>query len=174
MTTGKRIQSARKQAGLSQKQLGERLGVSGSMIGQYETDQRRPKIQTLQKIATALNTTVSFLISDPSEGILDNEDRDFLENLPTLKPLDELPAAVKALNMLIRESGENIYRFEGQYVFSWKNGSAFVSEEDVEDMVTAALSGLSVAKDMLIRRLRREQRKQYGTKAADNGTSKMD
>ncbi len=61
MTTGERIQSARKQAGLSQKELGTRLGVSGSMIGQYENDLRNPKQETLQNIADALGVHISVL-----------------------------------------------------------------------------------------------------------------
>ena len=61
MTTGERIQKARKAAGLSQKELGEKLGVSASMIGQYENDLRIPKIETLEKIATALNVKISSL-----------------------------------------------------------------------------------------------------------------
>ncbi|WP_443662596.1 helix-turn-helix domain-containing protein [Dysosmobacter sp.] len=55
MTVGERIRNARKKAGLTQAQLGEKLGVSGSMIGQYEKDLRKPKIETMDKIATALN-----------------------------------------------------------------------------------------------------------------------
>lgn len=54
MTIGKRIQMVRKAAGFSQKELGERLGVSGSMIGQYENNLRKPKRETLEKIAAAL------------------------------------------------------------------------------------------------------------------------
>lgn len=61
MTTGKRIQQARKNAKLSQKELGEKLGVSASMIGQYENDLRNPKTETLVKIANALNVNVSEL-----------------------------------------------------------------------------------------------------------------
>lgn len=61
MTTGERIQKARKSAGLSQKELGEKLGVSASMIGQYENDLRIPKIETLEKLATALNVKISTL-----------------------------------------------------------------------------------------------------------------
>ena len=78
MTTGERIQKARKSAGLSQKELGEKLGVSASMIGQYENDLRIPKIETLEKLATALNVKIStlrdihtFFFQDlfiPSEG----------------------------------------------------------------------------------------------------------
>lgn len=58
MTIGECIQRARKSAGLSQKELGAKLGVSGSMIGQYENDLRRPKAETVQKIADALGTTL--------------------------------------------------------------------------------------------------------------------
>lgn len=58
MTIGESIQLARKKAGLSQKELGAKLGVSGSMIGQYENDLRRPKAETVQKIADALGTTL--------------------------------------------------------------------------------------------------------------------
>lgn len=54
MTTGQRIQQARKKAGLSQKQLGEKLGLSASMIGQWENDLRKPKYETIQRILDAL------------------------------------------------------------------------------------------------------------------------
>lgn len=53
-TTGERIKKARKAAGLTQQELGKKLGVSGSMIGQYETNLRNPKHDTLFKIAKAL------------------------------------------------------------------------------------------------------------------------
>lgn len=65
MTTGERIQQARKQAKLTQKELGEKLGVSASMIAQYENDLRMPKIETLQKIAAALNVDWQTLRDHP-------------------------------------------------------------------------------------------------------------
>ena len=54
MTTGERIRKARKEAGLTQKQLGEKIGVSGAMIGQYETGVRNPKQEMIEKISGAL------------------------------------------------------------------------------------------------------------------------
>ena len=66
MTTGQLIQQARKKAGLSQKQLGEKLGLSASMIGQWENDLRNPKSKTLQRIATALNVPIYDLMDDYS------------------------------------------------------------------------------------------------------------
>ena len=54
MTTGELIKQARKQRNMSQKELAEKLGVSASMIGQYENDLRNPKLETIQRIANAL------------------------------------------------------------------------------------------------------------------------
>lgn len=64
MTTGQRIRDARKKAGLTQKQLGEQIGVSGAMIGQYETGIRNPKPDTLKKIADPLGVHVYELYGD--------------------------------------------------------------------------------------------------------------
>lgn len=61
MTTGQLIQTARKRANLSQRELGAELGVSGSMIGQYENDLRHPKYETLKKIAKVLKVKVTDL-----------------------------------------------------------------------------------------------------------------
>lgn len=73
MTTGQRIQQARKKAKLTQAELGARLGVSGSMIGQYENDFRNPKTETLQRIATALGLTSHYELL-PAESMINLED----------------------------------------------------------------------------------------------------
>ncbi|MCI6830504.1 MAG: helix-turn-helix domain-containing protein [Clostridiales bacterium] len=57
MTLGEQIKSKRKEKGLSQKELGSLLGVSGSMIGQYENNIRKPKMETLYRILQALDVT---------------------------------------------------------------------------------------------------------------------
>lgn len=67
MTTGQLIQQARKNAGLSQKQLGEKLGLSASMIGQWENDLRNPKIETLVRIAKALNVDYVLLLGSDEQ-----------------------------------------------------------------------------------------------------------
>lgn len=54
MTLGKIIQAARKQVGMTQVELGKKLGVSGSMIGQWENDLRNPKSETIGRIVDAL------------------------------------------------------------------------------------------------------------------------
>ena len=79
MTTGEMIKAARRKAGLTQKQLGERLGVSESAIAQHESGQRVPKLDTLQHIAAALGIPVTELIDDwnaiDTEGVVENAGR---------------------------------------------------------------------------------------------------
>lgn len=63
MNLGERIKKARKEKKLSQAQLGSELGVSGSMIGQYENNLRNPKLETVQRIAAALDVDVNWLMN---------------------------------------------------------------------------------------------------------------
>ncbi|MBS5129751.1 MAG: helix-turn-helix transcriptional regulator [Lachnospiraceae bacterium] len=60
MNTGEIIKKARKKAGFTQKELGEKLGVSASMIAQYENNTRNPKIETLKKISFALDSSIDY------------------------------------------------------------------------------------------------------------------
>ncbi len=66
MTIGERIKALRKEKGITQKELADRLGVSASMVGQYETGVRKPKYETIQKIANSLGiTTAEFADMSP-------------------------------------------------------------------------------------------------------------
>lgn len=58
MTTGQRIKAERRAKGLTQEELGQKLGISGAAIAQYETEKRRPKLETLAKIAKALEIDI--------------------------------------------------------------------------------------------------------------------
>lgn len=62
MNTGERIKRARKNAGLTQKELGDKLSISYQQIGQYENGARNPKKETLQKIADALGVQITDLL----------------------------------------------------------------------------------------------------------------
>ena len=62
---GKNIKAARKDAGLSQRELGERIGLSGTaqgVISHLETGRTVPGIKTIIDIAAALGLTVDGLL----------------------------------------------------------------------------------------------------------------
>lgn len=64
MTIGEKIKQARKKAGYTQKELGEKLGISQVRVAQYENGIRNPKIETVNKIAKALNVEITDLIPE--------------------------------------------------------------------------------------------------------------
>lgn len=76
MTIGERIQNARKKSGLTQEELGERVGVTGVAIMRYEKGARQPRLEQLRQIALALGTSVSELVEPGYWGSLSQEERD--------------------------------------------------------------------------------------------------
>ena len=64
MEIGSNIRSIRKQKGLTQKQLGEILGVSQAAVGQFENNKSVPQVKTLEKIANALGVPTSQLLGE--------------------------------------------------------------------------------------------------------------
>ncbi len=67
MNIGEYIKKARQEKGLSQKALGQLLGVSQQHIAQYESGKRTPKFGTAQKIATALDVDINDLLASTLE-----------------------------------------------------------------------------------------------------------
>lgn len=62
--TGEKIREARIQKGITQKELANQCGMYDSQIRKYESGKVRPKIETLQKIAKALDVPIIELKSD--------------------------------------------------------------------------------------------------------------
>lgn len=58
MNIGENIKNIRKEKGLTQAELGEKLSVSQQMIGQYENGKNSPQMDTLKKIAMALEVNI--------------------------------------------------------------------------------------------------------------------
>jgi len=106
MDYGEKIVEIRKEKGISQKELAKRLGVSPVMVAHWEKGRRKPKADTLKKIADALEVPLSRLYAlDPDAVYLDSEIT-FIEPDPdnpeeTLSfTADSKTMAGKALNVL--------------------------------------------------------------------------
>jgi len=67
MTFAERLRKERKAAKLTQAELANKLGVTPTVIGQYERGVRNPKFDALRRIATALGIELSSLISVSNE-----------------------------------------------------------------------------------------------------------
>lgn len=69
MTTGEKIKYLRMQKRLTQKEVASRCGIADSAIRKYESGKVTPKLETIQKIATALNVPfISLLDNDNDIG----------------------------------------------------------------------------------------------------------
>lgn len=55
---GRTIRKIRKQKGLTQEQLAEKIGVSTTWIGYIETGYRRPNLKMVYKIARVLDVRI--------------------------------------------------------------------------------------------------------------------
>ena len=59
---GKKIQKQRKHIGFTQEELAEKVGLSRAYVGYIEQGRNTPSLEVLQKIAKALNTSMSEML----------------------------------------------------------------------------------------------------------------
>lgn len=92
MSIGENIRRIRKEKGMTQKELGEKLGISQAAIGQFENDNSNLKIDTIKKIAVALDVEYTRLIietpfssgsREERQKMTDDELADYLTYLTT-------------------------------------------------------------------------------------------
>lgn len=62
MTLGDKIKLLRKENGLTQSELGNKLGLSKANISKYESNIHEPSIDTLNKLSDLFNVSVDFLL----------------------------------------------------------------------------------------------------------------
>lgn len=110
---GKRIYKARKEAGLTMAELGDRIGVKASSIKRYEDGQfNRVSMEALVNIANALDVDITYLIgfAPTTPTISRKDERDIAKDLDAIMekltnsddgPLsyngEEIPASTQAL-----------------------------------------------------------------------------
>ena len=74
MTLGEHIREVRERAGMTQAELGKKVGVSGVAIMRYEKGSRQPRFEQLEAIAAALEVPVTALMGYVFTGRVDGKD----------------------------------------------------------------------------------------------------
>src|SRR5229473_214589 len=64
MTFKTRLSEARKQAGLTQAELGEAVGSSSQAVSQWERGKTAPELEKVPKIARRLQVSETWLLAD--------------------------------------------------------------------------------------------------------------
>lgn len=111
LNIGERITQLRKQQNLSQDELAKKVGVSRTIIGNYERNANTPSIEVLLKLAKVFNVSVDFLIG---EGELSSYDKEVLKRIEDIERLD--PDTKKHLFFLIDNVIQN---FKTKKAFAW-------------------------------------------------------
>ena len=85
---GLRLRSCRKKVGLSQDEVGDRLGISGSAIGAYENNIGMPSVKRLVQLCKLYNVSTDFLLNINTPEVEAQEDL-MLEMKDLIKELEE-------------------------------------------------------------------------------------
>lgn len=114
---GERIKELRKKKGVTQKELALYLGVSDRAVGYYESGQRTPPPDILQKIADFFHVSVDYLLGrtdvyNPTDEITEavSDDPELLEFWNELKEREDLKLLFKQTKKLSPKDIKQIIR----------------------------------------------------------------
>lgn len=74
MTLGEKLRTCRKWANLTQKELGEKIGIDAATVGKYERGILKPKRETLIKFEDALNYAHGTFYRETDEAFQNAQD----------------------------------------------------------------------------------------------------
>ena len=84
-----RVKLLRLERKMTQKQLGELLGVTPVTIGDYERDTKKPRMDSLERLAGIFNVSTDYLTGNSNSRKLDNTNKDIKIELDKLQEMLE-------------------------------------------------------------------------------------
>lgn len=93
-TLGSKISSLRKECGLTQSALADKLNISAQAISKWETDQAAPDISLLAPLAKILDTSIDYLLNENAEEpetifVPEPNERDYSKLILKIRVIDE-------------------------------------------------------------------------------------
>ncbi len=147
---GEQIAVLRKSKGLTQSELGERIGVSFQAVSKWERGETLPDITLLPDLAKILETTIDFILLG-SEKVIEYKGKftvtDVKKGLNCLKNVGEYlgteniiyRAAIKGINTELNTNIEEA--FSNDYVFE-----AFLAEAIIQNLISGLYVDVSDVK----------------------------
>ncbi len=148
---GEQIAILRKAKGITQSELGERIGVSFQAVSKWERGETLPDITILPDLAKILETTVDFILIG-SEKVIEYKGKftvaDMKKGLNCIKKSGEYlgaeniiyRAAIKGINTELNTDIEEA--FNNDYVFE-----AFLAEAIIQNLVSGLYVDISDVKN---------------------------
>lgn len=114
MAKNSNIQRVRKEKGFTQAELAEKAGLSEISIRKYENGDRKPKIETLQRIASALDVGLDAFLTNAEIHLFEDMTRLYLDSDSSIK---ELPISEdkKRLQRKIDLKTKLLNQYKGAY-----------------------------------------------------------
>ena len=148
---GEQISVLRKNKGITQSELGERIGVSFQAVSKWERGETLPDVTILPDLAKILETTVDFILLG-NEKVVEYKGKftvkDVKNGLNCLKNLGEFlgteniiyRAAIKGINNELNTNIEEA--FTNTYVFE-----AFLAEAIIQNLISGMYVDISDVKN---------------------------
>ena len=148
---GEQIAALRKAKGLTQSELGERIGVSFQAVSKWERGETLPDITLLPDLAKILETTIDYILLG-NEKVMEYKGKftvtDMKKGLNCLKNAGEYlgteniiyRAAVKGINTDLNTDIEEA--FTNDYVFE-----AFLAEAIIQNLISGLYVDISDVKN---------------------------
>ena len=126
MTVGENVRKIRKEKGLSILDVREATGLSKSTISELENDKSSPTIETLQKIANALNVDVEdFFKTDLKER------EKFIESLKPSTP-EEALKLILSQPVLMAYGGYDLEKMSNEEILDLANDMLLAMKLSIE------------------------------------------
>lgn len=104
---GARLKELRESKGLTQKELGRRIGVHYLNVGKYEKDKVGPSVDTLMRMGRVFNVPLDFLVYGvAAKSHIEDEELFYLfKSILGLPPADRLEAKQLVRTFLEQKRG---------------------------------------------------------------------
>ena len=152
MTFGEKIRKLRTEAGITQKELADKLNVTYQTVSKWENDTNEPDFSTLKELVKILNCTIEYLFDD--QVVLLKEKTEIVENEKTIQ-------SNKVRITTCRDCARPIYSGDTSHQFERKTSSG------VKEIVTVCSdcfekhAELNRKKDELLSRPLKPTKKTY-------------
>lgn len=89
---GNKIKYLREKQNITQKEFAQKIGVSNVVLSRYETDERKPDYDTLQRIAEYFEVSIDYLLGRTNNSastskaieLLDKDEKDIAKRLEAI------------------------------------------------------------------------------------------
>ena len=131
MTFGEKIKAERKKLGLTQIELGERIGVTNRVITSYENGKSFPRTrEAYKKIADALGVNVNDLLSDDDAFVMEAEEQfGYREKKGAEKLLAEVTGLFAGGEMAEEDMDELMLGIQEAYVEAKKRNKKYTPKK---------------------------------------------